>query len=197
VHAARLDDGDVVHLADGTPVTSPARTVVDVARTAPFEVAVSVADAALRAGSVDTASLATALDQACGRPGAPAARRALAFADGGAESVGESRSRVALHRAGLPAPVLQHPVLDERGVLVARTDFAWRERGVVGEFDGLAKYGRGQRGERSAGDAVVAEKVREDRVRDLGLRVVRWTWAELDPFTPVHGRLVRAFDPVA
>src|SRR3712207_7024957 len=38
----------------------------------------------------------------------------VAFADGRAESPGETRSRVAIRRAGLPAPVLQHRVIGTR-----------------------------------------------------------------------------------
>jgi hypothetical protein len=36
---------------------------------------------------------------------------------------------------------------------------------------------------------VVAEKLREDALRDQGLHVVRWTWADLADFTPVATRL--------
>lgn len=77
-------------------------------------------------------------------------------------------------------------------MLIARTDFWWPGRRVVGEFDGLGKYTRAQPGGRSPAEVVVAEKLREDRLRDLGLRVVRWTWADLGDFREVHGRLARA-----
>jgi hypothetical protein len=63
----------------------------------------------------------------------------------------------------------------------------------VGEFDGLVKYGRLLRPGQTPGDAVVAEKRREDRVRDEGLRVVRWTWDELETPGVVVKRLWRAF----
>ncbi len=39
----------------------------------------------------------------------------------------------------------------------------------------------------------MAEKLREDEIRDLDLRVVRWIWPEIDEFDPVAGRLRRAF----
>jgi hypothetical protein len=42
-------------------------------------------------------------------------------------------------------------------------------------------------------DVVVAEKLREDEIRDVGLRVVRWIWPEIDHFDPVAERLCRAF----
>lgn len=75
------------------------------------------------------------------RPGR--ARQAIAFADARTESVGESRSRVAMHEAGLPAPDFQIEVRSGvTGAQVARSDFGWHERRTVGEFDGFVKYGR-------------------------------------------------------
>lgn len=192
VHVAPLDPGDVVAV-DGLPVTAPARTVVDLARTCRFEEAVVTADAALRSGLVTPTDLEAALDRATGWPGAPAARRAVAFADGRGESVGESRSRVAIARAGLPAPHLQFEVRDHHGVLIARTDFGWPAHRAVGEFDGRVKYGRLLRPGQDAADAVYAEKLREDAVRATDLGMVRWGWADLTDFAPVAGRLRRAF----
>jgi len=40
---------------------------------------------------------------------------------------------------------------------------------------------------------VFEEKVREDALRDRGLQVVRWIWAELGSFDAPAGRLRRAF----
>jgi hypothetical protein len=193
VHAAPLRSDEIVEV-DGVPVTVPARMVVDTARRAPFTGSVVIADAALQAGLVDPAALTSAAERARGRPGVAQARRVVAFAQCGGHSVGESRSRVLLARAGLPPPVLQWPVTDGAGRHVGTTDFAWPELGVVGEFDGLVKYGRLLRPGQSPGDAVVAEKFREDRLRDEGLRVVRWIWRELDDFDLVVARLQRAFD---
>ena len=96
---------------------------------------------------------------------------------------------MAIARAGLPAPALQHEVSEVR----ARTDFAWPELRTVGEFDGKVKYGRGLRPGQNPGDVVFAEKRREDALRDLGFQVVRWTWNELSPFDAVAERLRRAF----
>lgn len=194
VHAAPLDDHELVEIG-GLAVTSPARTVVDVARRLPLEHAVVIADGALHSGLVGTADLTAALQRAAHRRGSPAARRAIAFADGASESVGESRSRVALHRAGLPTPVPQWEVRGPSGLL-GRVDFGWEELRTVGEFDGRSKYGRLLRPGQAPGEAVVAEKIREDRIRDEDLRVVRWTWDELGRFDVVANRLRRAFrDP--
>ncbi|HEY5853006.1 MAG TPA: hypothetical protein VIW24_02855 [Aldersonia sp.] len=178
LHAAPFDGSDVVSVA-GLRVTSVARTVVNVARTVPFEQAVVVGDAALQLRKTTVSELADQLEQAARRPGAAGARRVLRFLDGRAESPGESRSRVAMSRARLPTPELQAEVFDERGRLIARVDFLFPELGVIGEFDGLVKYGRDLRGARTAEEVLVLEKEREDALRALGWMVVRWVWKEL------------------
>ncbi len=200
VYAAPLSAADTrtLSLTGGTiplRVTAPARTVVDIARTHRFEQAVAVADAALATPHPDTPPLTTpeelarAVADAAGRPGAAAARRVVAFADGRSGSVGESRSRVAMAAAGLVAPELQREIRAPSGAHIATVDFAWPNRRVVGEFDGKIKYGRLLRPGEDAGDAVYREKLREDAIRAEGWTVVRWRWAEIRPFTPVLARL--------
>jgi len=51
VHAAPLTDGDITAI-DGVPVTSLARTVLDLCRTLPIEQAVAAGDRALVLGLV-------------------------------------------------------------------------------------------------------------------------------------------------
>jgi hypothetical protein len=132
LHAADLDPDEVVEV-DGLPVTSPARTLVDLGRSLPFEQALVPADAALHRHLVDRPGLGAALERAARRRGNSA------FARAGAESPGESRSRLALHRADLPAPQLQHLLTTTGGRALGRVDFWWEGSGVVGEFDGAAK----------------------------------------------------------
>jgi hypothetical protein len=192
LHCASLAPEEIIEV-DGIAVTAPARTVVDVARCVPFEPAVVLADEALREGLVSRADLAAALEASARRPGCPAARRVVDFADGRSESVGESRSRVAMAALGLAAPVLQWNVRHPSGAWLGRTDFGWPESMTVGEFDGRVKYGRLVPPGADPGDVVFAEKLREDALRDAGLRVVRWTWRDLDPFDGVAKRLRRAF----
>lgn len=194
VHTAPLR-ADELAVVDGLAATDLARTVVDVARTVPFEQAVLVADAALASGRVDATELAEAVARVAGWPGSPSARRLVRFADGRSESVGESRSRVAIERAGLPRPVLQWDVRTRAG-RVRRVDFGWPELGTVGEFDGRAKYGRLLRPGEDPAAAVYAEKLREDELRDEDLAVVRWGWADLDRFDVVAERLRRRFRTV-
>jgi hypothetical protein len=203
LHVASLAPGDVVELA-GIRVTSVLRTLADLARSAPFEQGVVVLDAALAGGLVDPEQLPDALHRVRRRRGVSLARRVAAFADGRSESVGESRSRVAIARAGLPPPVPQWEVRDDTGRLVGRVDFGWPEQGVVGEFDGRVKYGRTDwsgydsagrgrpQADRDPGEAVYREKRREDELRAQRLTVVRWAWADLERFEPVAARLGRA-----
>jgi hypothetical protein len=190
VHGSVLRDVDRV-VVDGRSVTSLSRTVVDLARTLPYEQAVAVADRGLALG-VDPAMLAEHLEQARSWRGAPQARRVIAFADGRSESVGESYSRIQLVVSELPVPVLQHEIFDENGGLIGRCDFAWLERRTVGEFDGRMKYGRFRRPGETVEQAVFREKLREDALRDHGWQVARWVWDDLSQPQIIAARIRRA-----
>ncbi|WP_156935247.1 type IV toxin-antitoxin system AbiEi family antitoxin domain-containing protein [Pseudonocardia spinosispora] len=191
LHTARLDGPDVM-LVNGVPTTSVARTVIDLARTVSFEQAVVIADSALATGRVGHEELTDLLGHLVRRQGLPQARRVAGFADGGAESVGESLSRIKIALAGLPRPELQREIRDRHGRLVGRTDFMWPEDGIIGEFDGRTKYGRLLRPGQSAGDAVFEEKRREDAIRAESWEVVRWTWTDLDNFAEIAAGWHRA-----
>lgn len=185
-------DADEITTVDGHPVTTVARTVIDVARTDGFDAGVVAADHALRMGWVEPDQLARSVTRSARRSGMSTARQVVAFADAGSESAGESRSRIVIHRQGLPAPELQAPIVDRLGRIIARSDFRWHEFKTVGEFDGAEKYGRLLRVDQRAGDAVFQEKLREDRIRALGFTVVRWTWAELDDPRALGEKIRRA-----
>ena len=80
----------------------------------------------------------------------------------------------------LPEPQLQFKVYDEDGSLVGITDFAWPEFGLLGEFDGKIKYGRLLKEGETASDAVVREKEREDRIREVTRwLMIRYVWRDL------------------
>ncbi|GIG35310.1 hypothetical protein [Cellulomonas pakistanensis] len=182
VRRHRVSTLPAVRDRDGVTVTTVARTVVDLARAGSFARGLVLADDALRRHGASVAGLAEEVTAAGGGRGVRAARRVVDEADAAAESPGESLSRARIIELGLPRPVLQHDVRDGRG-LVGRCDFFWPGLGIVGEFDGRLKYrvdGVGDR--RAVEERVWTEKRREDRLRDTGLRVVRWTWADaLDP----------------
>ncbi|NME80313.1 hypothetical protein [Rhodococcus sp. 105337] len=181
-HHTTWGDDDLVDIC-GVAVTSVARTVVDLARTLPRDQAVATGDSALRLHPNTRLQLAPVLARARHHTGTTAAASVLDFLDGRSESVGESLSRIRMRESGLPAPDLQREVVVRDGRRY-RLDFFWDGLGIVGEFDGSIKY-------RDRRD-LLAEKRREDALRDLGLEVVRWNWAELERFEVVAGRFARA-----
>jgi hypothetical protein len=168
----------VIHSA-----TTPAWTVVDIARRSTFRSGVVSADSALRL-SCGREELQEVLDFCRHWPGRRRAVDVCEFADGRAESPLESISRVFMRDWDLPAPELQHPIYDGTG-LVGRVDFYWPAYRVVGEADGLLKY------DPSVGRL---EKLRAMRLEDLDHELVRWTWDEIwrRP-EQVHARIRRAF----
>ena len=155
-------------------VTTAARTAIDLARKGPMLGAVVVLDGALRMG-VGRDDLDRVLADCKGWPGIERARRAVAFADGRAESGLESVGRWRMHEAELPPPDLQVLLCDLDGP-IGRTDFCWEAFRTVGEADGMGKY----RSADGTADfaALRAEKLREDRLRDAGWEVFRFTWDE-------------------
>ncbi|NLE97570.1 MAG: type IV toxin-antitoxin system AbiEi family antitoxin domain-containing protein [Propionibacterium sp.] len=180
VRNTRLTEDEIAVL-DGTRVTSPARTVADLARTERPEWGVVAADAALRLGHsrddvVDILDLHPRLN------GRRKAKKVLAFADPLSESPAESVSRYNMALAGLPPPELQRELFDPDGEFIARVDFCWPEHGLVGEVDGKSKYGALLRPGQSADDVIMAEKRREGGIRGIGYWVVRWDWrVAVDP----------------
>jgi len=177
-HTAAMTD-DEIAVVDGIRITTPARTIADLARLLPFEQAVVAADGALHKKLLTAEQLVAATTAIRGAPGSRAALRVARFASGLSESVGESRSRVMMHAAALPPPVLQLEVNDIGGRKLGRSDYGRHDGRLLGEFDGKIKYGRLLKPGESPGDAVFREKLREDALRDNGSRVVRWVWAEL------------------
>ncbi len=191
MHGAPLSAPEII-LIDNVPVTSLARTVLDLTRTLPMTQAVVAGDRALALG-LRREDLDVGLAAMERWPGIRAARRVVEFLDVRSESVGESVSRVRLMEEGLPTPELQRQVLGPAGQLVARVDFLWDEHQTIGEFDGKIKYGRLLKPGRRIEDVIFDEKLREDAVRDLGLQVVRWIWQDLYRPGILRQRVLRAF----
>lgn len=189
---------------DGMWVTTVARTVVDVASIADLRSAVVLADAALAVPRYGGRAPLTTADEltACWEARMPfaahaRARSAIEFATPLADTPLESVSRVVMREIGCPAPVLQLEHRDRYG-LIGFTDFGWPEFGVVGEADGAGKYlDAAHRGGRSAEQVVYDEKLREDRLRALGLTVVRWPWSIATDPAALAARLHAAGIPVS
>lgn len=171
VHRGTTAGDEVVDLG-GLKVTSVDRAIVETACTTSYEVGVVLADAALRMQLTSRESLAAIVRRHQRWHGSPAAHAAVQFANHLSESVGESRLRVLMANHGLPAPELQVEIRDAAGRLIGRVDFLLLGVLVI-EFDGAMKYG-------GSADAVLAEKWREDRLRERGYGVLRFGWADLD-----------------
>ncbi|GAB2548450.1 hypothetical protein GCM10027167_63160 [Nocardia heshunensis] len=164
---------------DGLLVTTPARTVVDLALTLPLDVAVVAGDALAGAFGLTALELADELAQAKGRYGIGKAKQVVGMVDGRSQSIGESLSRLMIHRHGLPRPGSQGNVFTPDGRFVARVDFYYEAAGVVCEFDGPTAYGRLLRPGQDLATTVARERTRETYLRTLGFEVIRWTWDEL------------------
>ena len=169
LHIAALPAGHrTVRL--GAPVTSVARTVVDLARTTSFREGVAVADSALR-GKQATKSDLSAVIASCDRwPGVTRARQVVEFADARSESAFESISRVVFAQGGLPPPELQVWVGAE-GRVIARVDFLWRKYATIAEADGAVKY--------ADPDRARLQLQRDAELRQAGFEVVHFTWQDL------------------
>ena len=186
---------------EGLAVTSPAQTVVDLARRLPFADGVVAMDSALhrkrRPNPLTTIDeIWEVVGRAAGQRGYRRAHAAAAFATSLSDSPEESHSRVQLHLLGFPAPVLQHPFALRDGS-VAEVDFFWPDFQHVGECDGRSKYTdpaflRG----RTAQQAVIEEKNRENEIRRQVKAFSRWEPRELYPPTRLYDRLVRDGLPV-
>ncbi len=158
VHRTALEPADIRRYA-GFPVTTAARTGFDLARGRDLIDAVVCVDALLNR-RVTTISAVTAY-LSLALPGSCRAERALALSAPGAESPMETRTRLLLVDAGLPAPAVQHEVHDAGGEFVARLDLAYPAWRLGIEYDGDHHRER--------------TMFRNDAVRANRLRLCGWT----------------------
>lgn len=191
-HRGRILPGDVVE-RDHVPVMSATRTAIEITTVATLESALCVIEDFLHRGLTSASELRERYQAMERWPHTLGTDLALRLADPRSESVGESRVGYLCWSQGLPKPVRQFEVYDDRGVLVAVLDFAWPEHGVFLEFDGRVKYEKLLGPGESPVDAVVREKRREDLVRDLtGWRCVRLAWPDLGRPRATAGRIRNA-----
>jgi hypothetical protein len=190
-HRGRLREEDLTE-SDGVLLTRPARAVLESSTVLSLESSLVSTDAALHMRLVDLDELMRGHRALVDWPGAQRLQLVLRLADGRSESPGETRSRLLFWTQNLPRPELQFEVYDESGVLVGVTDFAWPGHGLLGEFDGKQKYGRLLRPGQDPGDAVFAEKRREDRLREItGWSMIRLVWADLYAPSRTGARIAR------
>jgi hypothetical protein len=172
-HAGALESGDEL-VVDGLPVTSVARTAVDVARWHGAEVGLVTADSAVARPDCSVGQLRATAARLSDWRGARAAGRVASMADPRSESAAESRFRYLWFLAGGPELDLQVEVT-VGGVVIARLDALDFDGNTGHEVDGRAKYD-GEAGR----DVVWREKLRQDAVHRVGLAVERWVWADIE-----------------
>lgn len=156
------------------PVTTPARTLMDLGAVVGPDLVEGALDDALRQRLVTVIELKKALERHCnGRRGAGVLRHLLGDRGPGQappESVLERRLIDLLRRCKLPEPVRQYEVR-ERGKLVARVDFAYPQALLAIEADGYA-YHSGHRAWRN-------DRVRRNALTSRGWLVLHVTWDDL------------------
>jgi very-short-patch-repair endonuclease len=153
-------------ICERIPVTTPGRTLLDLASVLPVQELVAAVNEADKLGRIDPESLRRELDDHQGATGAPTLRRVLdrhtfAFT----ESDLERRFLRLIRKARLPVPQTQQKLLG------FRVDFIWPAVRLVVETDGL-RYHR-----------TPAQQAR-DRQRDqalfiAGFNVLRFTHAQV------------------
>lgn len=172
-HHLALEPPAVATMA-GLPVTGLARTAMDLAREHGHLCGTAAADRAMRWGvlSDDFDDVTSGMKS---WPGVTQARRAAEQADPGADTPGETLTRIMLRELGIGVPVTQFPVPVADGL-------AWCDLRVgrhIVEFDGRRKYrdvADGGDADRTADEIVWAEKVREREIASHGLGVSRVFW---------------------
>lgn len=173
VHRNALSPIDVTRIG-AIRVTTPARTLLDIASIVPRERLEDAIDDALRGGLVSVPRLrwSTARAARSGRPGIVMLRALIEERDRGAvpQSVLESRLLRAMRDAGIPEPVRQYPVRD-RGRLVAVVDFAFPDIRLAVEADGYRWHSSRARWEH--------DRERASNLTALGWGIVHVTWEQL------------------
>jgi hypothetical protein len=172
IRPAPLPVDHVATAPNGMPVTSVARTLVDLARALPRRDVLVMADEALHTGLVRQQEIDRTLLDCAGWPGIRAAGRNLALADERIESVAESVARSIMLDLGFSVPEPQVRIWDRTGTCVARADFYFAEWRLIVAVDGKQKY-------LDRPEAAWAEKLQQDVLHELGYEVVRLTWADL------------------
>jgi hypothetical protein len=168
VHRGEIVPGDV-RRAGLLRVTCLRRTVIDLAAVLDDDRMELVVESALRKDR------GLEFDQAAGTSGRARLRRVLARRPPGApatESELETRYLQVVRTAGLPPPVRQHRVVDERGQCVGRLDVCWPEVGLWVELDGRATHDQP--------GALLSDRHRQNQLADrLQWLPLRFTWDDV------------------
>jgi hypothetical protein len=134
---------DEVAVVAGLPVTSCARTWIDLAESLADADLVAAGDSALRLG-MPAAELERVIARAGHRRGVVRARRVRPHLDGRSRSRPESHLRFALVDGGLPRPEVNVPIHSELGEWLAEPDLSYRAARLALEYNGAHHADPGQ-----------------------------------------------------
>lgn len=159
----------------GVPASTPAALWVDCGALLTVDQLVVLGDAIVTEARCRTTidDLRRALTRAGARAGVRRLREALEHVRVGAGSPQETRTRLAIVRAGLPEPELQVEIRDDAGWFVARVDMAYPRQRIVIEYEGDHH--------RTDAEQWASDLRRYREVDRLGWAVVRWSRSDLGP----------------
>lgn len=179
---------------NGHWITSPARTVHDIAMTASAEAALVNANDFLHRGLTTVDELRAFEPHRRHWPNTLGMAVVHHLADPRFESVAESRCIYLFWSQGLPLPEPQFEIYHPSGKFAGRVDFAWPEERVIVEFDGDVKYTKYLRDGETLEEAILREKRRESLIFELtGWRIIRLIWADLTQPAATASRIRQQF----
>ena len=167
-----LVDGHIVRRRH-IPVTTVARTLVDLGAVVPQWDVDRAIDRALAARHVTLDDLLEMLGAVArrGRRGVGRLRKSLAERQGVPDSVLDAELERLLRRSGIEGVVFQYEIHDEAGRFVARVDAAAPDARVAIEADGAStRVGR---------HALQYDVSRQNALVNLGWTVYRYTWGDV------------------
>lgn len=174
IHHRALDRKDRT-VFSGIPVTTPSRTLLDLAAVADLPLVEAALQDALRKGMTTMFRLRLLLDRSAGKgnPGVRALRRLVGDSSASrriTETRLEARFLEVVSDASLPLPVLQYRIRDARHVL-ARLDFAYPAEKLGIEADGFRFH--------SGPEDFQRDRERSNVLTLMGWRILRVTWDDL------------------
>ena len=171
VHVSRMSDDEITVLR-GIPVTTPTRTLLDLAAVLNARQLERAINEAEYLRLTDATSLGGLVERNRGRPGAGMIRKFLASHNLGAtitRSELEARFLAFLDEAVLPRPKVNANIKAQDRWIEA--DCVWPDRRVIAELDGHASHATTAGFER--------DRARDRALQAAGWRVIRITWRQL------------------
>lgn len=176
-------------------VTSPGRTVIDLATTRSFLSAACAIEHALSQKLCTREHLERLIHRRRPFRGVRKADAVLGFASTRSGSPAETLCRVRFAELGYPQP-LQQKRYDSIGGSWYEVDFYWPDFDVIGETDGRVKYESPEfLAGRTPEQALWEEKLREDELRAQCSAFVRLTWDDAWNRAGLIAKLTRAGIP--